>query len=173
VADNSTALVCSLNFTRKCFRRTCDFLTVTSDPEVVSALTAMFQADAGGVQQPAQPATDRLILAPEGARAAITALLMKARKSIRIIDHKLSDPEILSLLEARRREGVVVETIGRGAIQGLQPHGKLILIDDSVAVFGSIALSRQSLDSRREVGVIIRHAHSVAQLTDFYKRARS
>jgi cardiolipin synthase len=173
VADASTALVCSLNFTRKCFRRTCDFLTVTSDPEIVSALSAMFQADAGGFEQPAQTASDRLILAPEGARSAITGLLMKARKSIRIIDHKLSDPDIVDLLEARRREGVEVEMIGQGMIKGLQPHGKLILIDESVAVFGSIALSRQSLDSRREVGVVIRDAHSVAQLNDFFKRVRS
>ena len=36
VADDGPAVVASLNFTRKCFRKTCDALVVTHDPAVVS-----------------------------------------------------------------------------------------------------------------------------------------
>ena len=35
VADDGPALVASLNFTKKCFRTTCDALVVTYDPAVV------------------------------------------------------------------------------------------------------------------------------------------
>ncbi len=45
VADDATALVASLNFTRKCFQRTCDFIVLTTDPAVVSGLSDLFAAD--------------------------------------------------------------------------------------------------------------------------------
>ena len=35
VADSGPALVASLNFTRKCFQKTCDFILVTHDPVVL------------------------------------------------------------------------------------------------------------------------------------------
>src|ERR1041384_6729499 len=45
VADGSTALVGSLNFTASCFERTCDFLLVTRERDVVAGLSAIFEAD--------------------------------------------------------------------------------------------------------------------------------
>src|SRR5437868_5379795 len=45
VADDGPAIVASLNFTRKCFRKTCDALVVTHDPDVVSALRRPWTAD--------------------------------------------------------------------------------------------------------------------------------
>ena len=40
VADEGPAIVASLNFTKKCFRKTCDALVVTHDPAVVAGLRA-------------------------------------------------------------------------------------------------------------------------------------
>ena len=45
VADEGPALVTSLNFTKKCFRKTCDALVVTYDPAVVSGLRRLMEAD--------------------------------------------------------------------------------------------------------------------------------
>ena len=45
VADEGPAVVASLNFTRKCFRKTCDALVVTHDPAVVSDLRRLWTAD--------------------------------------------------------------------------------------------------------------------------------
>ena len=42
VADDGPALIGSLNFTYKCFHRTCDFLLVTHDPEVILGLQKLF-----------------------------------------------------------------------------------------------------------------------------------
>ena len=38
LADEGPAVVASLNFTKKCFRKTCDAIVVTHDPAVVSGL---------------------------------------------------------------------------------------------------------------------------------------
>ena len=49
--------------------------------------------------------SDRLIVGPERARRQFTALIEQARSSIRIIDAKLSDPELVSLLNDAARRG--------------------------------------------------------------------
>ena len=45
VADEGPAVVASLNFTRKCFRKTCDALVITHDPAVVAGLRQLWTAD--------------------------------------------------------------------------------------------------------------------------------
>src|SRR5262245_36066336 len=45
VADDGPALVTSLNFTRKCFENTCDFLVFSKDRDVIEALKALFESD--------------------------------------------------------------------------------------------------------------------------------
>src|SRR5215831_936366 len=45
VADDGPALVTSLNFTRKCFETTSDFMVFSDDPQVVSGLKALFTND--------------------------------------------------------------------------------------------------------------------------------
>ena len=162
VADDRAAMIGTFNLTRKCFRRTRDFLLVTRDPGVVAGLAALFRADAlGGAMQ---NGGGRLIVGPDHSRERIESLLAGARHSIRILDHKLSDPGILAILRDRRRNGVEV-TVGRIAVAGgFTPHGRLIVIDGAVAVFGSIALSQKSLDARRELAVVIDDPDLVAKL---------
>lgn len=171
VADDGPAVVASLNFTRKCFESTCDFLLVTHDPEVASGLKRLFEADCRAPESSLlEGLSERLIVGPERARAQLTALLQQARQSIRIIDHRVADPAMLALLEAKQAEGVAVEVLGRGALGTLISHGKMILVDEHTAVIGSIALSPPSLDSRREVAVVVRDPGCVGQLNDFFQR---
>src|SRR5689334_16140956 len=81
VADQGPAVVASLNFTRKCFERTCDALVITCDPQVVSGLRQLLEADRD--LRPMPPGlTPRLILGPERARRQFTALIEGARSSI-------------------------------------------------------------------------------------------
>ncbi|MBI3472898.1 MAG: hypothetical protein HY013_16195 [Candidatus Solibacter usitatus] len=168
VADEGPALVASLNFTKKCFRKTCDFLLVTHDAAVASGLARLFAADFEAAPLP-DGLGDRLIVSPDHARAQIEALFQEARRSIRIIDHKFRDPAMKKLVRSRAAAGLEVEVLGDGELGDLEPHGKLFLVDDSTAVIGSIALSGPSLDSRREVAILIRDKHCVAQLHDFFR----
>jgi len=171
VADETTAIVTTLNPTRKCFSRTWDAVLITTDPSVVKGLLTLFKADAAGVPLPTRrPLSRRLIVGPERSREEIRSLIASAQHSIRILDHKLSDPDLVGLLRDRRSEGVIVSVLGKLPMGGLQPHGKMMIVDESRAVLGSTALSTLSLDFRREVSVVVHEPALVKQLNMSYQQ---
>jgi phosphatidylserine/phosphatidylglycerophosphate/cardiolipin synthase-like enzyme len=163
VADDGPAVVASLNFTRKCFERTSDALVLTYDPEVVQGLRRLLAADRERQPLPEQ-VPERLVVGPERARRQLTALIEGAQSSIRLIDAKLSDPDLVALLNARRSAGITVETFGSKRLGDLKSHGKLLLIDDRVAVVGSLALAAISLDFRREVAIVVEEPAAVTEV---------
>jgi cardiolipin synthase len=163
IADDGPAIVASLNFTRKCFERTCDALVVTHDPAVVGGLRALMTADYDLKPLPVD-VSPRLIVGPERARRQFTELVVGARSSIRLIDPKLSDPELMKLLDARRATGLRVDVFRSKRLGDLRSHGKIMLIDDRIAVVGSIALAPLGLDFRREVAIIVDQRPAVAQI---------
>ena len=174
VADDTTAIVTTLNPTRKCFSRTWDAVLITTDAAVVKGLLALFKADAAGVPLPTRrPLGRRLIIGPERSREEIRALIAGASHSIRILDHKLSDPDLVGLLRERRAEGVTVTVIGKHPMGGLEPHGKMMIVDESRAILGSTALSTLSLDFRREVSVVVHEPALVKQLNVSYQKLRA
>ncbi len=172
VADDGPAIVASLNFTRKCFRKTCDALVVTHDPAVVDGLRRLWTADCAGEPMP-DDLTDRLIVGPERARRQFTTLVEQARTSIRLIDAKLSDPDIVSALNEKRAAGLTVELFSAKRLGPLKSHGKIMLIDDRLAVVGSLALAALSLDFRREVAIVVTEPSAVAEAAELFRAARA
>jgi phosphatidylserine/phosphatidylglycerophosphate/cardiolipin synthase-like enzyme len=170
VADNTTAMITTLNPTRKCFTRTWDAILITRDPSVVKGLVTLSRADAAGRALPRRPLTRRLIVGPERSREEIRGLIAGAKHSIRILDHKLSDPDLVALLRERRQDGVTVSVVGKQPIRGFEPHGKMMIIDESRAILGSTALSTLSLDFRREVSVVVHEPALVKQLNMSYQQ---
>jgi phosphatidylserine/phosphatidylglycerophosphate/cardiolipin synthase-like enzyme len=171
VADNTTAVITTLNPTRKCFTRSWDAVLVTEDPSVVKGLQTLFRADAAGKPLPSRrPISRRLIVGPERSRAEIRGLIAGAKTSIRILDHKLSDPDLVALLRERRADGVTVSVLGKQPIRGYLPHGKMMIVDEARAVLGSTALSTLSLDFRREVSIVVHDPGLVKQLNSSYQQ---
>jgi hypothetical protein len=114
VSDAGVALVGTFNLTRKCFRKTCDFV-VSYDPAVVDGLDKLFHADcrrqalSGGL-------TERLLVAPDAARDRLSALIGRATRHIRVIDAELDDPQVIALLTERQQNGVRVDVVtGNGS----------------------------------------------------------
>jgi len=171
VADEGPAIVATLNFTKKCFTKTCDALVVTHDPQVVSGLRALWAADCSCAPMPADLA-ERLIVGPERARRQFTALIEQARQSIRVLDAKLSDPDLVSLLNDRRAAGIDVEVFSGKRAGALKSHGKILLIDDRTVVVGSLALAALSLDFRREVAIVVTEPAAVVVAIDLFKQVR-
>jgi phosphatidylserine/phosphatidylglycerophosphate/cardiolipin synthase-like enzyme len=171
VADDGPAIVASLNLTRKCFERTCDFLLTTRDPAIVAGLQRLFDADrrATASSLPAR-LSPRLIVGPERARDQFKALIGRARRSIRVIDPKLTDPEMRTLLDRRRKDGLTVTTLGDEDLAGCVAHGKMMLIDERTAVIGSLSLSAIHLGFRREVAVVTENPRSVSILRVFFEQ---
>jgi phosphatidylserine/phosphatidylglycerophosphate/cardiolipin synthase-like enzyme len=171
VADDGPAVVASLNFTRKCFRKTCDALVITYDPAVVNDLRRLWTADRDRRPMP-DDLTERLIVGPERARRQFTALIARARTSIRLIDAKLSDPELVSVLNARRADGLTIELFSGKRVGDLKSHGKMMLIDDETLVVGSLALAALSLDFRREVAIVVDEPSAVADAVELFRALR-
>jgi phosphatidylserine/phosphatidylglycerophosphate/cardiolipin synthase-like enzyme len=171
VADDGPAIVATLNFTKKCFRKTCDALVVTHDPAVVSGLRALWIADCSGSAMPAD-LSERLIVGPERARRQFTTLIEQARESIRLIDAKLSDPDLVSLLNGKRAAGIDVEVFSAKSAGALKSHGKILLIDDRLVVVGSLALAALSLDFRREVAIVVDDLAAVGAAIDLFNVVR-
>jgi len=168
VADDGPALVTSLNFTKKCFRKTCDALVLTHDAAVISGLRALMDADCRRLPLPAN-ITERLIVGPERARRQFTALINSARSSIRIIDAKLSDPDLVSILNEKRAAGFIVDVFSSKRLGDLKSHGKIMLIDDEKVVVGSLALAALSLDFRREVAIVVDEPSAVAEAVELFR----
>ena len=170
IADARTALIASLNFTRKYFEATCDFMVLSNDSGVIVGLTRLFDADWNGASYRAGGgADDRLIVGPEYARQRFAALIGGACNRIRIIDPKIDDPAMLTLLDARAAAGVHVEIRRANGVGPLVAHGKLLLVDDSTAVIGSISLSTLALEFRRELAVVTRDGRTLAALERFWR----
>ena len=167
VVDEGPALIGSFNFTVKCFDRTFDAAVVTYDADVVEGLQRLMSADR---RREALPVLfpSRLIVGPEQARRRVTDLIMGAKRSIRIVDKKLSDPEMTALLAQKQRDGVAVDLYTSSWIDGQKSHGKLMLIDDRQAIVGALALSTVSLDRRRELAVIVDDAAAVADTRQLF-----
>jgi cardiolipin synthase len=171
VADDHTALVASLNLTAQCFERTCDFMLVTHDADVVGGLTELFAADwAQRAATLTRAQLERLIVGPDhGPRHRFVSIISEARHRIRILDAKLTDRGIRSLLMSRRASGVTVEIKRGREVRPLAPHGRLLIVDDRAAVIGSFALSRGALERRRELAVVTRDAAIIRELDAFWR----
>jgi cardiolipin synthase len=171
VADDGPAIVASLNFTKKCFKKTCDALVITHDPAVVADLRRLWTTDCARDPIPGE-ITDRLIIGPERARRQFTALIETARQSIRLIDAKVSDPDLVALLNAKRAAGMTVDVYAAKQLGDLKSHGKIMLIDDRTVVVGSLALAALSLDFRREVAIVVTEREAVAVAIELFNTVR-
>ena len=170
VADQGPALIGSLNFTRKCLEKSCDFILVSHDPAIACGLLNLFQVDCHAPDSGLPDGLpDGIIAGPEQARLRLTDMIDRARRSIRIIDHRVTDPEVLTLLRRKQSSGIQVQVLGQGAVAGLVSHGKMLLVDDTVAAIGSISFSQPSLNVRREVAAVVRDPANVATLRRFFE----
>lgn len=170
VVDDRAAMVGSLNLTRKCFARTCDFALITRDPGIVAGLRALFDVDrdSEGSRLP-DAITERLIISPQRARRQFHELIEGARKSVWLIDRRVEDPGFLHLLKDIRARGVDVRVLGGETVGDMQSHGRLLIVDGQVAVIGSISLEAPALDFRREVAVVVQERTMVASLVGLFR----
>jgi phosphatidylserine/phosphatidylglycerophosphate/cardiolipin synthase-like enzyme len=97
--------------------------------------------------------SERLIVGPERARRQFIELIESARSSIRVIDAKLSDPDLVAMLNEKRARGLAVDLFSSKRLGELKSHGKIMLVDGRTALVGSLALAALSLDLRREVAI--------------------
>jgi phosphatidylserine/phosphatidylglycerophosphate/cardiolipin synthase-like enzyme len=74
----------------------------------------------------------------------------------------------MTLLQELRAAGVHVELYDMKRLCGLRSHGKIMLVDDSLAVIGGLSLNPMSLDFRREVAVTVTEPSAVAEIANLF-----
>jgi phosphatidylserine/phosphatidylglycerophosphate/cardiolipin synthase-like enzyme len=170
VVDQGPAVVASLNLTKKCFERTQDAIVITDDRHVVDSLGRIFDADRRGLPLP-HDLSPRLIIGPERARRQLTDLIDSARTSVGVMDAKLSDPDVLTRLQACHEAGLTVDLVRTKEIAGLKSHAKIVVIDGRTAVVGGLALTALSLEFRREIAIVIDDPTAIAEIAELFSAA--
>lgn len=176
VIDGTEAFIMTFNFTPQYYASSRDFAVVDTDPKDAAAIESAFDADWSGRQITASEASD-LVWSPGSADMA-SALINSATSSLDIYNEEMADPRIEGALEAAAARGVRVRvdmtysTSWKSALESLAAagvevrtyassakfyiHAKAIVADNAEAFVGSENFSAQSLDSNRELGILLR-----------------
>ncbi len=182
--DGREAIVMTFNFTRSTFNKERNFALIIDDPARVQGINTVFSADWS--QKPVVNANPDLIYSPDDSREKLSTLINHAKKSIKIYAQNISDYKIIGMLAKAARSGVDVQIISSEKMRERQAdylqragvivhkndqyiiHAKVFIIDDELAVLGSINLTKASLDSNRELSVITRDRSVIKALDDVF-----
>ncbi len=164
IIDRRLLYVLSFNFTHLDIDHSRGFGIVTRNARLIQEAVKLFEADT--TRTPYTPTLDTFVVSPANARKVLAAFIRKAKKELLIYDPKIADTEMLRALGERKKAGVEIKIIGRAGKQNpglevrnlakLRLHTRTIIRDRRQAFVGSQSLRLAELDSRREVGVIVR-----------------
>ncbi len=175
-ADDRIALIMTLDQTRDAFMFNREYGIIDANPEHVAEMNAVFDADWN--RTTAHPADPELVWGPENSRATITALIDQATATLDLQAAEMQDDQIMAHLSAAVQRGVVVRIImspsangpdanigGRDRIKRAGVvlrmfkvpfiHATMLVADRKRAFVGSQAFTPASLDSNRELGILV------------------
>jgi cardiolipin synthase A/B len=150
---------------------------VSRDRKFVQEALRLFEADVA--RQEFEPTADGFVVSPENAREQLATFIKRARKSLIIWDPRLTDPQMLRLLQQRSKHGVDIRIIGKVAKRGAglriqkMPGGRLhvraMVRDGDEAFVGSQSLRALELDGRREVGLFSKDPKVVKGIVEVFE----
>ncbi|HEU5316946.1 MAG TPA: phospholipase D-like domain-containing protein [Chloroflexota bacterium] len=176
-----------------------DYAVIVANANTVAALARTFEQDwlgaatalrlplPGGSVDP----RSHLVISPNNGRSEVAALISGARFSLYLQQDQIDDPATMDLIARRSAAGVDVRVVmsddqaARKAaaalrarspeirvrlLRGPEVHAKLAIADEARALLGSQNLTRQSLDTRREVGVLLDDPQVVGSLVGVFDR---
>ena len=169
IIDRRVLYVLSFNFTHLDIDHSRGFGIITRNARFIQEAVKLFEADTA--RKPFTSTLDTFVVSPDNARKVLSAFIRKAKKELLIYDPKIADVGMLRVLGERAKAGVVIKVIGQVGRQNpglevrnlakIRLHTRAIIRDGHAAFMGSQSLRTAELDSRREVGVIVRVANVV------------
>jgi cardiolipin synthase len=161
--DREVLFVLGFNWARLDIAKSRSMGIITKNPRLVQEAVKLFRADS--TRQPYTASHDCLLVSPENARAGLTKFIKGARKELLIYEMKISDKQMIALLNERAKAGVDVRVIGRMTkksdvikvekMPGMRLHLRAMLRDGQTLFIGSQSLRGLELDKRRELGVVV------------------
>jgi phosphatidylserine/phosphatidylglycerophosphate/cardiolipin synthase-like enzyme len=176
--DRRVLYVLSFNFTHLDIDHSRGFGIVTTNPGWIREAIRLFEADSAHSTYVPARKTDTFVVSPTNSRKVLGTFLRGAKTELLIYDPKISDPEMLRILRDRAKAGVEIKVIGSVTgrtefdvqkLSGTRLHTRTIIRDRRQAFVGSQSLRRAELDSRREVGLIVRDSQVVKKLVDTFE----
>jgi len=172
IVDRKELYLLAFNFTYLDIEHSRSFGLITKNAKAVQEAAKLFEADA--TRQSYTPGLPAFVVSPANARRQLSAFIRGAKKQLLIYDPEVSDTSMLRLLEDRFKAGVEIRIIGRlkrattglatRKMPGMRLHTRTIIRDGLQVFIGSQSLREAELDSRRELGMILRDRAITAQL---------
>ena len=178
IVDRRTLFLLSFNFVHLDIEHSRSFGIVTRSAKIVQEAGKLFEADLN--RQKYTAGLNSFVVSPANSRKELTAFIKKARRQLFIYDPKIADKQILRLLEDHVKAGLDIKIIGSASRQSanlavtrltsMRLHTRTIIRDGRQAFVGSQSLREPELDSRREIGIIVRDAKVVKTLLATFKK---
>jgi phosphatidylserine/phosphatidylglycerophosphate/cardiolipin synthase-like enzyme len=174
--DRRILCMLSFNFTHLDIDHSRGFGIVTTHARWVREAATLFRADR--IRTKYAPKTETFVVSPANSRKALGGFLKRAKTQLLIYDPKVSDKEMLRILQERAKAGVEIKVIGSVAgraqfdahkLAGTRLHTRTIIRDRRQAFVGSQSLRAAELDLRREVGLIVQDAKAVKALIETFE----
>ena len=150
---------------------------VARDRRIVQEALRLFESEV--LRQEFEPDHDGLVVSPESAREQLATFIKRTKKSLVIWDPKVTDPQMIRLLNQRAKAGVDIRIIGKVAKRAMNvraqkmPGGRLhvraAVRDGAEAFVGSQSLRALELDGRREVGILTKDPKVVKAMADLFE----
>jgi len=177
IIDREELHVQGFNFTALDFKSR-SFGIVTKERHAVNEAIRLFEADT--LRQEYEPAEDGpFVVSPENAREILATFIKRAKKQLLIYDPKVTDLQMLRLINQRIKAGVDVRIFGKVGkrgnamrvqkLPGLRLHVRAMVRDGDTAFVGSQSLRALELDGRREVGLIVKEPKTVKRMFDVFE----
>ena len=179
IVDRRKAYILGFNYTKTDIKSR-SFGVVVQSRRLVKEILRLFDSDANRTEYVSRMRD--LVVSPENARRRLTSFLRKAHRRLDIYDTHVSDDRMLKLLRRKAEDGVEVRILGKlepkwaNAGFDVRPfprnrlHVRAIIRDGRRAFVGSQSLRKIELDSRREIGVIVRDRDLVRKLEKTFER---
>lgn len=175
--DHEALYTQGFNYTRLDVEKSRTMAVATKNKAIVSEAIKLFEADAA--RQPYTANHDSFLVSPENARTALARFIKSAKKQLLMYDIKVSDRQMIKLLQDRVKAGVDVRIIGKVTkkgvgltvekMPGLRLHLRAMLRDGHEMFIGSMSLRAIELDKRREVGIIVKERAAAKQFREIFE----
>ena len=176
--DRETLYTLGFNFTRLDIEKSRSMGVATKHKVIVSEASKLFDADS--TRQPYTACCDCFLVSPENARTSIARFIKSAKKELLIYDNKISDRQMIKLLQDRVKAGVDVRIIGKVSkkgqglraekMPGARLHLRAMLRDGEEMFLGSMSLRGVELDKRREVAVIVKQRDAAKHFREVFEK---
>jgi len=177
IVDAKELYLLAFNYTQVDTERSRSFGLITRDKELVKEAQELFDCDCK--RRPYKPKSSRFVVSPLNAREQLAKFIKGAKKELLIYDVKISDREMIKLLEERARDGVEIRVVGKMArhssqisirqLATLRLHTRTIIRDRKEAFMGSQSLRELELDERREIGAIFRDKKVISRMVEVFE----